>query len=130
VSAPTYDESEWPLLVVTMPDNINDEELDTHHAELAAYIARGQLFAVVVDSRDMPALGPEGRKRSADFIRSQSSLAKEYVAAVALVHRNGMQTKILTAILWLVKPPVLLRVFTEPEEARDWAKEKLVSRRA
>src|SRR5687767_8664572 len=112
----TYDDKQWPLLRITMPATITDAELDAHHAQLASYINRKETVGVIVDSRQMPPLTPEGRKKSAEFIKSVSGVAKEHVAAVALVHSSIVQTHVLTAILWLAKPPVLLKVFNHLDD--------------
>lgn len=121
----TYDDKRWPLLCVTMPSAINDAELDAHHTKLSEYLNKKQTMGLLVDSRQMPPLSPEGRRKSAEFIKSHADVAKTHVAAVALVHSSIVQTHVLTAILWIVKPPVLLKVFNQLDAAEDWLREKL-----
>jgi hypothetical protein len=113
-----------------MPGVISDDDLEVHHDKLSQYLHRGQLFGMVVDSRQMPPLTPDARKKSADFIKAHSSIAKDNVAAVGLVHSSIIQTHVLTAILWVVKPPVLIKVFNQVDAAEEWVKQKLGDRKA
>ncbi|MCC6809006.1 MAG: hypothetical protein IT381_16380 [Deltaproteobacteria bacterium] len=129
MGAVTYDEGKWPLLRVVMPGAINDAELDAHHSKLSQYIHRGQMMGMVVDSRQMPPLTPEARKRTSEFIKTHSNVAKDNVAAIGLVHASAIQTHVLTAILWIVKPPVLIKVFNNVDSAEEWVNEKLSARK-
>jgi len=124
----TYDEKFWPVVHVVMPATLSDAELDAHHKRLADYMNRGGLMSFVVDSRLMEPLSPDARRRTAEFIKTNEELAKNSVVAVALVHSSIVQTHILTAILWIVKPPVLIKVFSDVKQAEIWAREKMLGR--
>ena len=126
----TYDEKQWPIVHVVMPVTMTDAELDAHHQRLVQIMKRGGLEGIVVDSRQMAPLSPEARRRSADFIRENEDLAKNSVSAVGLVHSSLVQTHILTAILWIVKPPVLIKVFADVKAAETWVREKMALRKA
>lgn len=129
MAAATYDDRSWPLLRVLMPAEISDADLEVHHKTLSGYLQRGQLMGMVVDSRKMPPLAPEARKKTAEFIKTHSQLAKDNVAAVGLVHSSIVQTHVLTAILWIVKPPVLIKVFNQVDAAEEWVRGKLAERK-
>ena len=111
-----------------MPARLSDAELDAHHERLVAYMNRGGIMSFVVDSRLIEPLSPDARRRTAEFIKTNEALAKNNVAAVGLVHSSIVQTHILTAILWIVKPPVLIKVFTDVKQAEIWTREKLALR--
>lgn len=113
------DASRWPLLVLTAPaGGISDENWDTFLARIDQLIGeRKGHYASVVDLSKDCMLTPKQRSRI--------GASNERCVAQALVFKSTLLSNLLTAIMWLKKPPFPVRVFAGPVEAVDWALKQL-----
>lgn len=113
-----------PIWLQEFPETYGDQELfsafdylDEQVSETARRQARVSLLVDVTRARVGNATH---RQRISKTFARTMRVASSCVVGQAFVVRTRMQQGALTAILWLVKPPWPLRVFSSREEAFDW----------
>ncbi len=116
----------WPVPVVTPEGVVSDEELSAFFDQYSGMLrVKREPYSIVIDLRrsaDMPA---KQRKTLTDYMKKQELVAGMYCAGTALVFESSIMRAILTAIFWIKQPPQEVRVFTNLQEAEDWAREVL-----
>lgn len=115
------DTSRWPLLVITAPAGcINDEDWHAFLTRIDQLLGeRESHYASVVDLSKDCMLTPKQR--------GQITADNQRCVAQALVFTSTLLSNLLTAIMWLRRPPFPVRVFTEIPQAIDWACRELAA---
>ena len=93
-------------------------------------LRRGERFATMHDVRFAGRLDPVRRKRFTDWVRANDAVLRKLMIAHAAVVQSGLQQGVMTAVLWLIDPPAPMKVFTDPNEARAWLKQRVEAERA
>jgi hypothetical protein len=114
--------SQFPLVFVTFPPSISDDELLVYFDDLRALRVEQQDYVLVLDVSSSQALNPTHRKMQAEYIADEAKLPRLYLKAVAFVAPKAIQRGILTAIFWLQKPPMPQQAFSTITEATAWAR--------
>lgn len=113
------DAAEWPVLRVTPPHQITDDEMQ---AFLAWYrelvLRRREPFALVLDLRRTSGMTPRQRQMITDGMGGEESI---YCRGTAMVFSSAVLRGILTAIFWIRKPRYPTRVFATVEDAGAFA---------
>lgn len=126
MARPRYDESEWPLVVVTMPKTaMSRDEFEGHLARIASYYGRGP-FGLLVDTRDSFPLDANQRRLVADEIEQNEARYPKTLRGVAVVMTSAVQRGVLRAITWLTTNPKFeMEPFASLDEAKTWLRTKL-----
>jgi hypothetical protein len=124
------DESTWPILVVTLPEQASDDEVGAYLTELGGFRARRTDFALIVDASDSRGFSAKQRQMQAEYIEAGIDISRRHLKAFAFVARSAPQRGVLTAIFWLGRPAWPHRVFASVSDARVWCEEKLVISKA
>ncbi len=114
------DAGAWPILVVTLPSAVTDDELRSYLEQLGAHRGRGQDYAIIVDANLSRGFSAKQRQMQADYIAAGLELTKRHLKAFAFVARSPMQRGMLTAVFWLGPPAWPHRVFSTLDEAKHW----------
>jgi hypothetical protein len=118
------DLSQWPVLLITAPPRISDEEMQRYIQESRANrMQRREPHVLVLDVRHTERLPPTQRKLLTDSM-SQDGDADRCVA-MAMVFDSPLLRGVLTAIFWVRKPKYPTRVFTSLPDALAWARATL-----
>lgn len=122
------DTTEWPIVVLSVPAGTDPKDIDqeSFYEEASALIARGERFASVVDLRLRAPLDAARRRRFVDWARSNTPALRGLQIASATVVETTLQQGLLSAILWLVKPPSNAKSFKTVDDARVWLRQQLV----
>jgi hypothetical protein len=124
-----FDDSQWPICWVTWVGEASIEDFDMWFGHLDRWLARGEPFAVVMDTR--AAVAPSSRERQ--HIAQQMRWRHEAIGAqliMAMVMVSALQRGVLTALDWLMRPPHAQRVFGTLADAQRWCEHELGARRA
>jgi len=121
--SPLIDESNWPILVVTMPTlPMSDVELRKYLDQLKKFCQRGTPYALVMDVRQAPPLAPAQRRMVAEHLDLQAEKYPNIQRGVAIVLSNSIQRGIVMVLTWLAKKPFQMQPFCSVEPALEWAR--------
>ena len=118
------DDSGWPLVKVRWLGAPQDTEIKSFLSRMDLWLARGQRFGLLVDSRGGQGLSPEQRRAIMDHMKAHSDSSSKYLVQ-AVVMDNLVQRTLYYAI-HLVSPfPFTTRGFAAEDEAWSWLKAEL-----
>ena len=118
------DTTEWPLLVLTTPGKVDDENLGDFLKDFLDYIAyKKDRYSMVMDVSQTSGMTPKQRKILNSSIGNENT--NKYIICVALVFKSKILSRILTAILWYKKSEYPVKVFSSAEDAKDWARTQM-----
>lgn len=123
-----FDESRWPIVIVTTPRQImNTETFDEHCRKTFAYYDRGQDFALVFDVRNSPPLPAAQRRIVAEHLDRRHAQHPNVRLVTAIVVSSAVQRGVVKAILWLTRQPVPTEVVATIGEAVTWCQKALAA---
>jgi hypothetical protein len=130
-SSTTYDESQWPVLIVTKsPGEQSDQEFIAHLDTLRSYFQRGARFGLVMDVRHSPILSADRRRMTAERMEEDIRKFGPLLVGVALVLSSPIARGMLTALRWLrPSPDPPMMPFATVAPAATWLRERLVAKR-
>lgn len=118
------DETAWPIVVVRWVGIPNDSTLTTFLDCMDRWLALGQRFGLLLDTRRGGGLSPEQRVRVIDHMRTRAALtAKFYVQAMVI--SNVVQRTLFYGINLIFKNPFQSKVFADVDAARAWLESEL-----
>ena len=123
-----YDKSKWPIIKVTPPTNVSDEDIINALEEFVDYITnqkKGERYGVVLDLRNTKGITVRQRKMITDNMDGMKDYARLYCAGSAMVFDSPLLRGMLTAIFWITKPPYPTQVFKTLEDADAWIQSSL-----
>ena len=80
-----WDESQWPVVRVTIRPDITMEQYEELFARYRQTLERRTPYVMVQDSREAPPMSAVGRQRVAQVMGELEPLSKRYVRGVAVV---------------------------------------------
>jgi hypothetical protein len=121
-----YDDSRWPILLVSMPQRVlTDQELDGVMEHLSEYSNRGVAFGIVMDVRNCPMLPANQRRQIAERIDRDTVRNPKAQCSTALVLSGSAQKAVFSVMLWLTTQPAPLHACTTVEEGIAWVRDWL-----
>ena len=116
-------ERSGPLIRIRVPEGATDETLDGEslYSQVEALLRdpTHPTSLVLHDLRGTPR-SPVRRKRFAAWIEANDPLIRSRIEAYACVAGSAMLQGMVTAVLWLVDPPIPWKAFSDPESAEAW----------
>ncbi len=123
------DESEWPVIVVRWQGLLSDASLAAGLVRMDALLARGERFAIIVDTRGGEGLTPEQRKMVLAHMKRNVELNTRFLVQ-AFVANDLLSRSLYWGVQLLMPSPFPSKVFGEFDAARAWALEMLGTRAA
>ncbi len=117
-----FDEVRWPMVMIHSPRNVDPElvDYDTFYAEVDRLLADGRPFTVLHDLRGVRSMGPDRRRRFVEYANSHMASVKQLICGYAVLLDSQIMRGVVTAVLWFVRPPMPMKVFTNQADAEDW----------
>lgn len=123
-----HDETSWPLVVVRFPPSASsDEDIEQHIADQRRLLSRRQRFVQIIDASHAPVISARQRKRFSEWIEESKLESKRYCLGLAAVVPNPIVRGAMQAVLWLVTPPMPVKMFARIEECAAQCQEWLES---
>ena len=117
-----FDESRWPVVIVTPPPTPLDEAgLEAHCKQAFGYFERGQSFAWVFDVRKAAQLTASQRRIIAEATDASRMRHPDLSCAAAVILSSAVQRGVVKAINWMTRQPVPTEVFATVEQGVAWA---------
>jgi hypothetical protein len=125
----SYDESRFPLVLITFEGTTSDSEWESFLRGLEATTARcfreEQRVGFVVDTTKGRPASAAQRRALADWMNAHDASSRATCAAFAFVIPNPVVRGALTAVLWLARMPAPHRVTATRAEAVEFARAQL-----
>jgi hypothetical protein len=120
---PRYDEGQWPIVLVTMPDaELKEPDLLRHIDRMSSFSKRGVAFVQVIDVRTAGSLSAHSRRLVAERMDQDEDAYPGVLLGVAIVLATPLHRGIFKAISWLSRKPRPFEAFTGVDEAMLWAR--------
>lgn len=121
------DETAWPIVVVRWVGVPKDSTLTTFMSCMERWLAKGQRFGLLLDTRGGGSLSPEQRVRVIQHMKAHSArTAKLYVQAMVIT--NVLQRTLFYGINVIFKNPFPSKIFADMDSARAWLQRELEER--
>ena len=120
-----FDEKEKPLLRMTYKGLCDDAEWQRHLEVMSEWARRGELYAVVIDAREVGRVPATQRRGIIDWIDRDREPLRENCAGGALIFSNAVQQGLWTAISWVSPSPIPVKMFRDLPSAEAWARDQL-----
>ena len=128
-SSPSYDESEWPIFMVTLPRVVLSASAFRQHLDRCGEpYKRGEPFCMLITG-DHPPFSALQRKAVAEAMRAHNQLHPGLMLGCAIVNRSAVARGIITAVTWLAKPTYPFAVFPDATKAKAWLTKLLAAGR-
>lgn len=122
----SFDTSLDPLNLQVFSGRLEYEDVDAHFSAVEQHCVdmaeRDPEWrpALMADMRRAGRMDARGRQRIAVCFERLGPLMGDRVIGHAIVVGNRVGSGVLTAILWLRRPPWPLQAFADPEDAHAW----------
>lgn len=124
----TIDLSQFPVVVLTYPSQISDDDLRSHFTEMGKAVGdKTEPYAVVVDLTHGKMLNAQQRQMQAEYLQSRHDRISKICLGMSFAVSSPLIRSGLTAIFWLSKQGYPRKVCKTRKEAIDWAKNLISS---
>lgn len=120
------DESNWPIVAARWQGTVSDGELQVALNRISTFLARGERFGLLLDSRGGGGLSPEQRAAIIAHMKAHADLTRKLLVQAAVVD-NVLQRTLFYAVNLVFPNPFPSKVFSEPEAARRWLAERVAA---
>ncbi|MFK7992263.1 MAG: STAS/SEC14 domain-containing protein [Sandaracinaceae bacterium] len=110
------------LIVVRVPEGATDEALDgdSLYTQVEAILAvDARRYLLLHDLRGTPRSSVR-RRRFTEWVSANEQLIETRIRAYAIVAGSALLEGMITAVLWVMSPPIQWRTFSDPREAEQW----------
>jgi hypothetical protein len=115
----TIDESKFPVVALTHSQSVSDDDLAQVLAAIDRWLAKGEPFALLIDSRGGLPFSAEQRASIVEHMKANRA-ATEQLLVQALVIDNPLLRAFYYAVSWAAPMPFPSKVFSEVATAREW----------
>jgi len=120
-----FDEKDKPLMRMTYQGLCEDAEWQRHIDVMSEWARRGELYAVLIDAREVGRVPATQRKGIIDWIDRDRQSLEESCAGGAMIFNNAVQQGLWTAISWVAPSPIPVKMFRDGPSAEAWLREQL-----
>jgi len=117
-----FDETRWPLVIIPSPGGRDPESIDqdSFYAEFRRVTERDERTFFVHDLRGVQRMDARRRRRFVQWAKLHSPTARKLIVGYAVLINSKLMGGVVTAVLWLMRPPCPMKVFSNPADAEAW----------
>jgi hypothetical protein len=119
-----FDDSQWPIVVVRYPKEIEQADFTAHLERVSTYVRRAEPWGMFNDSRGAGQPNARQRQAIATFYDQHEALVREHWRGTAIIFDSPLIVGVLTALTWLRPPPHPFKPFSNADEGRRWLEER------
>jgi len=112
---------EGDLVIVTPPAQLSDVIVDTLLAELTAHLSRGEPYVLLFNLSSAGVPNAIQRRKLAEHMATHDVSVRRVVRGLAIVAPSPLIRGMVTAMFWIVAPPIPYQMCGTLAEARTWA---------
>lgn len=120
-----FDQSRWPLVVVTHHGEVSDEQFDEYLGKLKDNLDRAirerMKTVIIFDATNATGSSAKQRQKQAAWMKQYEAPSRLHSAGYAFVIPSTIVRGALTAILWLSPMPAPYVVVATLAEAEAWS---------
>ena len=121
----SFDESQWPLLVVRLTGEPSSLAFEDYLARCTQYLQRQERHVCVFDVSALQILSTEQRQRQVEWLKANEVLMSRTLLGVSYVVTSAV-VRLTLGVIFHFKPPAAPYAFhTHLGEARAWAAMRL-----
>jgi hypothetical protein len=125
-SSIVVDDSLWPLLRVTFPRVITNEQQAELFERVQSYLRRGERHVSLVDFRQLHALTSEQREQQWIFLRAQERPMRQCSMGIVALINSPALALVVRTVIHRVKPSVVPHsILASWPGAVSWAADRL-----
>jgi len=125
-----FDETAKPLMRMTYQGLCDEAEWQRHIRQMSDWARRGDVYAVVIDAREVGRVPATQRRGIVDWIDRDRQHLKANCAGGALIFSSPIQQGLWTAIAWLTPTPIPVKIFRDVPSAEAWLRDQLQEKMA
>jgi hypothetical protein len=110
------------FVVVTPPAKLTDALVDTLLSELTEHLMRGEPYVLLFDLSTTAVPNAFQRRKLAEHMATHDATIRNLVRGLAIVAPNPLVRGMVTAMFWIVPPPVPSHMCGSHAEAIAWAR--------
>ncbi len=116
----------WPILIIRAGET-DDADIVERSLEVVEkqYLTKKEPYVTVLDGRNGRRPSPAQRYLQVEFRRKHQDHVKQYSRGTAIVCKSEVLRAVATAMYWIKAPDNVTKMFTDMDEAIDWARERL-----
>ncbi len=118
-----FDDSLWPLLIVTFEGPHTDAQFEEYLERHAGYLRRGEKYVALMDAQNAASPSLPQRKRQADWIRKHEDAIQAQQLGAVFVITSPLIRMALNVIYTMRPPPYPYAVVGDLNAAREWSAE-------
>ena len=116
-----YDDSKWPLFLVTLPPgDLPDEAFEGLLSTLDGLFLRGDRFGILLDVRRATVLSAKRRQLVGERAKASFTRFPGRCAGVAVVLSSSLQRGVFTALHWFLRGTHPSRAFATALDGQSW----------
>ncbi|QRN94319.1 hypothetical protein JRI60_35025 [Archangium violaceum] len=120
------DDSLWPLLRVTFPRVVTNEQYTELLERRLSYLQRRERHVSLIDMRQLRSLTSEQREMQGAFLRQQEDLMRRWSMGIVTLINSPALALVIRLIVHRIKPSVVpYSVLTSWPAAVSWAADRL-----
>jgi hypothetical protein len=120
----SFDDSLWPLLVVTFTGTTSDQEFEAYLEKMSAYLQRGDKYVCIYDSTEMKDSPMVHRQRQLEWLKANDALLRQRMIGTGFIIVSPMIRLAMSVINQLNKPPCPSNAVGNMKAALEWAAER------
>jgi hypothetical protein len=120
-----FDESQWPLLVVTLTGEPSALAFENYLFRSTQYLQRQERHVCVFDVSALQILSSEQRQRQVAWLKANEALMSRTLLGVSYVVTSPVVRLTLGVIFHCKPPPTPYAFHTHLDEAKTWAAQRL-----
>ena len=114
-----YDDLSWPIVKARWSGTVTDQAVEAALSRVDAYLARGERFGLLIDSRGGGGFSPEQRNRVLSHMKARAEVTARLLVQ-AVVIDNLIQRTLYYALHLFFRSPFPSQVFADTEAAEAW----------
>ena len=122
----TFDDSRWPLLIVTIEGVLTDEAFKREFlSNYDRYLRRGVPYSIVFDAREAGRSPPSQQRLMGDWMKKNASLMRQRIQGISFVIDNILVRMVFKSILFISPIPVSYIITKSFNQAVLWSQQKI-----
>jgi hypothetical protein len=125
-SSIVVDDSLWPLVRVTFPRVITNQQQAELFESVLSHLERGERHVALVDFRQLQALTSEQREQQWKFLREQAVPMRQWSMGIVALINSPVLALAARVLIHRIKPSVVpYSILASWPEAVSWAADRL-----
>ncbi|WNG46120.1 hypothetical protein F0U60_19875 [Archangium minus] len=120
----SFDDSLWPLLLVSFEGESSDEEFTYHLQRMDEYLQRQEKYVCIYDATKMKSSPMSHRQLQVEWLQKNDAALRQWMLGTGFVITSPLARLAMTVISTLNKPPCPNTSVATLQQALTWAADR------